>query len=93
MSDNDLVLIGPNAFRSLRNLTQLFIGNNPGLSYATLDPVFSLSTLQVLDAGGNLGPFPTDFFHRYPLPNLKVWNLHNNHLLLDDLTDFSALND
>lgn len=94
MSDNDLVLIGPNAFRSLRNLTQLFIRNNPGLSYAALDPVFSLSTLQELDvAGGNLGPFPTDFFHRYPLPNLKVWNLHNNNLLLDDLTDFSALND
>ena len=92
MSDNGMVLISSNAFKSLRNMTQLFIGNNPELSYAKLNPVFSLSTLVELDvASGNLGALPTGFFHKYPLPNLKVLNLHNNHLLLDDLTEFSAL--
>ncbi|KAK7108091.1 toll-like receptor 2 type-2 [Littorina saxatilis] len=92
VSNNALSLISTHAFKSLKNLTRLYIGGNPELSYKVLDPVFSLPTLETLDInGGNLGPIPSRFFHEHRLPKVQQLNFYGNYLALNDFTNLSAL--
>ena len=92
LSHNELIEIHPDAFQLGTNLTCMALRDNSELTYRTLEPVFSVRTLQQLDISGlNLGQIPADFFQRYTLQTLKSLNLFGNRLLSGNLTNFAKL--
>ncbi|KAK7473558.1 hypothetical protein BaRGS_00035219 [Batillaria attramentaria] len=75
LSFNYLTYVSPGAFRHLKKLKTLILIAHY-MTYDTLAPVLSITTLTFLDISysvtGRLGTPPDDLFHRYPLVHLET---------------------
>ena len=83
LGSNGLSDVNLAAFGRLRNLRSLCLAFNPypNITYAALQAVFSVSTLQVLDVGcGTLGTPPNDTFRHSPMRNLTVLYLNSDEI-------------
>ena len=94
LQDNGLEFISKGAFRNFTNLRTLFLNYNR-LSYDALTPVFVNKGLFNLHIGRmGLGPIPSGYFARTPLPSLARLDISGNypvHLNLSDLEPLTRL--
>ena len=100
LQDNGLKFISKGAFRNFTRLGTLYLNYNR-LSYGALTPVFDSKGLFSLYIGQmGLGPIPSGYFARAPLPSLARLDISGNNLPhlnlsqlepLTGLTNFTAI--
>ncbi|XP_025107037.1 toll-like receptor 2 [Pomacea canaliculata] len=92
LGNNGLRYIHPQAFGIVKGLKYLFLDDNQQLNYTVLQPVLFVKTLVRLDIiHGGLGPLPTNFFYRFPLPRLQYTYWHGNDLKFLNFTAVKPL--